>query len=103
MNPENMRQQVLHNPQLLAQLKQTLPELAQAAQQDPQVFSRMVHELERKRHEAEETRLQNIAQLFVVDNGGRTHWLLIQWTWTPRKRSNKLSNKKTSWQTWKQP
>ncbi|KAF9986343.1 DNA damage-inducible protein 1 [Modicella reniformis] len=60
---EQIRQHVISNPSLLRQLRETQPELAAAAENDPNRFHEMIRELDVQRRSAEMARLQEIQQL----------------------------------------
>ncbi|KAG0346702.1 DNA damage-inducible protein 1 [Podila humilis] len=62
-NAEQIRQHVLSDPALLRQLRETQPELANAAQNDPNRFHELIREIEVQRRTAEMTRMQHINQL----------------------------------------
>ncbi|KAI1317995.1 DNA damage-inducible protein 1 [Mortierella claussenii] len=62
-NAEQIRQHVISNPSMLRQLRETQPELAAAAQNDPNRFHEMIRELDVQRRSAEMARLQEINQL----------------------------------------
>ena len=42
MDPEAMRLQLLSNPQLMDTLRRQYPEMAEAAENNPQLFSQMI-------------------------------------------------------------
>ncbi|KAF9151553.1 DNA damage-inducible protein 1 [Linnemannia schmuckeri] len=60
---EQIRQHILSNPSVLRQLQGNQPELAEAAQNDPNRFHEMIRELEVQRRSAEMARMQEINQL----------------------------------------
>lgn len=60
---EQIRQHILSNPAVLRQLQGNQPELAEAAQNDPNRFHEMIRELEVQRRSAEMARMQEINQL----------------------------------------
>ncbi|KAG0298551.1 DNA damage-inducible protein 1 [Linnemannia gamsii] len=60
---EQIRQHILSNPSVLRQLQGNQPELAEAAQNDPNRFHEMIRELEVQRRSAETARMQQINQL----------------------------------------
>ncbi|KAG0322663.1 DNA damage-inducible protein 1, partial [Podila horticola] len=62
-NAEQIRQHVLSDPALLRQLRETQPELATAAQNDPNRFHEMIREIDVQRRNAELARMQQINQL----------------------------------------
>ncbi|ORZ20826.1 hypothetical protein BCR41DRAFT_26188 [Lobosporangium transversale] len=62
-NAEQIRQHVISNPSMLRQLRETQPELADAAQNNPNRFHEMIRELDVQRRSAEMARLQEINQL----------------------------------------
>ncbi|KAF9305471.1 DNA damage-inducible protein 1 [Mortierella antarctica] len=62
-NAEQIRQHVLSDPALLRQLRESQPELANAAQNDPNRFHEMIREIDVQRRNAELARMQQINQL----------------------------------------
>ncbi|KAF9933611.1 DNA damage-inducible protein 1 [Linnemannia zychae] len=60
---EQIRQHILSNPSVLRQLQTSQPELADAAQNNPNRFHEMIRELEVQRRSAEMARIQEINQL----------------------------------------
>ncbi|KAF9377240.1 DNA damage-inducible protein 1 [Podila verticillata] len=62
-NAEQIRQHVLSDPALLRQLRESQPELANAAQSDPNRFHEMIREIDVQRRNAELARMQQINQL----------------------------------------
>ncbi|KAF9429770.1 DNA damage-inducible protein 1 [Podila epigama] len=62
-NAEQIRQHVLSDPALLRQLRATQPELADAAQNDPNRFHEMIREIDVQRRNAELARMQQVNQL----------------------------------------
>ncbi|KAF9353298.1 DNA damage-inducible protein 1 [Mortierella sp. AD094] len=60
---EQIRQHIITNPSMLRQLLETQPELAAAAQNDPNRFHEMIRELDVQRRSAEMARMQEINQL----------------------------------------
>ncbi|KAG0365137.1 DNA damage-inducible protein 1 [Gamsiella multidivaricata] len=60
---EQIRQHIISNPNMLRQLRETQPELAAAAQNDPNRFHEMIRELDVQRRSAEMARIQEINQL----------------------------------------
>ncbi|KAJ2550356.1 DNA damage-inducible protein 1 [Coemansia sp. RSA 1933] len=60
---ESRRQNVLSNPQQLQRLSQTHPAIAQAAQNDPEEFSRLVTQLQEEQVNIEQARRREIANL----------------------------------------
>ncbi|KAF9952757.1 DNA damage-inducible protein 1 [Mortierella alpina] len=62
-NAEQIRQHLISNPAMLRQLQETQPELAEAAQNNPNRFHEMIRELDVQRRSAETARRQEINQL----------------------------------------
>ncbi|KAG0301226.1 DNA damage-inducible protein 1 [Dissophora globulifera] len=62
-NAEQIRQHIISNPGMLRQLRETQPDLAAAAQNDPNRFHEMIRELDVQRRSAETARIQEINQL----------------------------------------
>ncbi|KAF8930416.1 DNA damage-inducible protein 1 [Dissophora ornata] len=62
-NAEQIRQHIISNPSMLRQLQETQPELAAAAQNDPNRFHEMIRELDVQRRSAEMARVREINQL----------------------------------------
>ncbi|KAF8980851.1 DNA damage-inducible protein 1 [Entomortierella lignicola] len=60
---EQIRQHIITNPSMLRQLRETQPELAEAAQNNPNRFHEMIRELDVQRRSAEMARMQEINQL----------------------------------------
>ncbi|KAF9115757.1 DNA damage-inducible protein 1 [Mortierella sp. AM989] len=60
---EQIRQHIITNPSMLRQLQETQPELAAAAQNNPNRFHEMIRELDVQRRSAEMARMQEINQL----------------------------------------
>ncbi|KAF9135888.1 DNA damage-inducible protein 1 [Mortierella sp. 14UC] len=60
---EQIRQHILTNPDVLRQLQGNQPELAQAAQNDPNRFHELIRELQVQRRSAEMARMEEINQL----------------------------------------
>ncbi|KAG0201917.1 DNA damage-inducible protein 1 [Mortierella sp. GBA30] len=62
-NAEQIRQHLISNPAMLRQLQETQPDLAEAAQNDPNRFHEMIRELDVQRRSAEMARMREINQL----------------------------------------
>ncbi|KAJ1778421.1 DNA damage-inducible protein 1, partial [Coemansia sp. RSA 1824] len=60
---EAHRQQVLANPQLMQQLAQTHPEIAEAARSNPRDFGRLLTQLREQQHEAARRQQQEMERL----------------------------------------
>ncbi|KAJ2157170.1 DNA damage-inducible protein 1 [Coemansia sp. RSA 552] len=60
---EAHRQQVLGNPQLMAQLAQTHPEIAEAARNSPAEFERLLQQLRSQQEDAQRQRQQEMERL----------------------------------------
>ncbi|KAF9573782.1 DNA damage-inducible protein 1 [Mortierella alpina] len=65
-NAEQIRQHLISNPAMLRQLQETQPELAEAAQNNPNRFHEMIRELDVQRRSAESARLQEIILISKV-------------------------------------
>ncbi|KAF9584451.1 DNA damage-inducible protein 1 [Lunasporangiospora selenospora] len=62
-NAEQIRQHLLSNPAMLQQLRANQPELAAAAESDPNRFHELIRELDVQRQQAESARSREIARL----------------------------------------
>ncbi|KAJ1719340.1 DNA damage-inducible protein 1 [Coemansia erecta] len=60
---EAHRQQVLRNPALMQQLRQTHPEIAQAVQNDPSEFGRLMNILQQRQAQIQQQQEQEMANL----------------------------------------
>ncbi|KAJ1934417.1 DNA damage-inducible protein 1, partial [Kickxella alabastrina] len=60
---EAHRQQVLQNPQLMEQLRQTHPEIAQAVQNNPSEFARLMGVLQQQQQAIQNERQRELANL----------------------------------------
>ncbi|KAJ1894407.1 DNA damage-inducible protein 1, partial [Kickxella alabastrina] len=79
---EAHRQQVLQNPQLMEQLRQTHPEIAQAVQNNPSEFARLMGVLQQQQRAIQNERQRELANLeadpFDVESQRRIEEMIRQ-------------------------